>query len=76
MHKVKYKQRTNSSKKNKTSRRNNTRRKKTVLCKKGETDESIRIRKLTEFIEQNNKMYDMLNKKYKELQQSKNDKKN
>ena len=74
MHKVKYKQKTNSSKKNKTRRRNNTRRKKNILCKKGQTDESIRIKKLTEFVELNNKMYDDLNKKYEELQ-TKNDKK-
>ena len=74
---LKYKQRNNSSKKNKTSKRNNTRRNKDhSLCKKGETDESIRIRKLTEFVELNNQMYDALNKKYEELQQTGNDKKN
>jgi len=65
MRKVKYKQRTKSSKKNNRykTRNNYTRRNGTRKCKKGETDETIRIRKLTEFVKMQNQMYKLLEKK-------------
>jgi hypothetical protein len=70
MHKMKYKQMNNSSKKSNRHqiKRNHTK----TSCKKGETDESIRIRKLSEFVKRNNQMYDAINKKYQELQSKKN----
>lgn len=76
MRKVKYKQRIKSSKKNSRHKtrnnyaikNNDTRRNGTRKCKKGETDETIRIRKLTEFVEGHNQIYNLLNKKYKDIQ--------
>lgn len=73
MRKVKYKQMTKSSKKNS---RHNPRNNGTRKCKKGETDETIRIRKLTEFVESHNKMYNLLDKKYEDIQSNFTYKKN
>jgi len=60
------KSKTYNKKRNKHSKKkvkNNTR-KNNPKC---ETDESIRIRKLTQFVELNNKMYDELDKKIEDL---------
>ncbi len=85
MRKVKYKQKTKSSKKNTRHKtrnnyviKNNDARRSngTRKCKKGETDETIRIRKLTEFVEGHNQMYKLLNKKYEDIKSGLTDKKN
>jgi len=79
MRKVKYKQRTKSSKKNSRHNSRNTsyrRNNGTRKCKKGETDETIRVRKLTEFFESNNKMYNLLDKKYEDIKSNFTYKKN
>ncbi len=85
MRKVKYKQKTKSSKKNTRHKTRNNyamknndarRSNRTRKCKKGETDETIRIRKLTEFVEGHNQMYKLLNKKYEDIKSGLTDKKN